>query len=170
MHAENTPLSPAQNSTIQLDPHRLEELVGNVVEQVTRKMARVDLCQAKDAPDQNSDTYSVWTTIESPYHLRLLVCAEQSFLRRCMENMLGESSSDPADLEDCTMEFFNVLCGRLVGEIFQESHAGAWFPIPNFAHSFYTDAIGAGQSGSLVCFISDRREHMAVFFSTEKSA
>ena len=52
-------------------------------------------------------------------------------------NSFHEDSVSPEDLEEFTKEYFNVLCGRIAGSMFQATKVPAHFGPPVFYHGRY---------------------------------
>lgn len=118
--------------TVALTPTVFRELACMVTKKTMQDMAKIDLSLASEPPTSCEDLCAVYTSFNGGYSLRLVFCAERTLLRRLTENMMGEVSTDPEDLEEYTKEYFNVLCGRLAGEIFHTTRLGARFHAPLF--------------------------------------
>lgn len=52
-------------------------------------------------------------------------------------NSFQEASVTPEDLEEFSKEYFNVLCGKVAGAMFQATRIPAHFGPPSFCHGRY---------------------------------
>ena len=68
----------------------------------------------------------------------------------------------PDDLEEYSKEFFNILCGRIVGEICQANNAHVTFHPPSFTEDPSVLSEFYGNPSALICFTSDQNENVIV--------
>lgn len=114
-----------------MHPAWLLQTADALVCQLMEECAGIRLAQqeASQALEQFAEVY---TEVDGTYHALLTFRAEWPLFRQLTENMLGEPISEPDDVEEYTKEFFNVLCGRLVSEIFILTKSPARFYPPCF--------------------------------------
>ena len=141
---------------------RVQELIHSVTVRITQQVAQINLQIGEHPPHPKGDLCAVYTTIEGTYHARLVLCAERLFLQRMTENMLGDPMHYPDDLEEYSKEFFNILCGRIVGEICQANNAHVTFHPPSFTEDPSVLSEFYGNPGALICFTSDQNENVIV--------
>ena len=151
------------NYECSLTPELFRQLTEDITQKITLDVAQIDLRLSDHQPNPDDDLCTVYTSVAGGYKTRLVMCAQRKFLHRLTENMMGEPSSDPDDLEEYTKEFFNVLCGRLVGEIFRTTHLGASFHPPLFSEGNYDTLFKQGdQPEEVIYFTSRESEDMAM--------
>ncbi|RGE68939.1 chemotaxis protein CheX [Anaerotruncus colihominis] len=117
-----------------LDEHALEELIHRTVVDITRQIAKIDLRLCSQDPDPANELCTLRTTIDGDYHTELVLHADRALLHRLTENMMEAKTTDPEDMEEYSKEFFNVLCGHIVSEIFRRTKLPARFHTPCFAY------------------------------------
>ena len=110
-----------------LDEHALVELIHRTVVDITRQIAKIDLRLCSQDPDPANELCTLHTTIDGDYHTELVLHADRALLHRLTENMMEAKTTDPEDMEEYSKEFFNVLCGHIVSEIFRRTKLPARF-------------------------------------------
>ena len=88
----------------------------------------------------------------------LTLCADTSLLTRMARNSFHEDEVDSEDLEEFTKEYFNVLCGKIAGAMFQATQIPAHFGPPTFYHGRYEPE---GQEVQFVLTYSDEHREGA---------
>ena len=151
------------NYECSLTPELFRQLTEDITQKITLDVAQIDLRLSDHQPNPDDDLCTVYTSVAGGYKTRLVMCAQRKFLHRLTENMMGEPSSDPDDLEEYTKEYFNVLCGRLVGEIYRVTKRGAKFH-PPFFHEGHYSLIPPASDNELesICFTNPKSEHLMV--------
>ena len=146
-----------------LTPVQLHELICDMTQKITQNVAHIDLTLCDMEPDPHRDLCSVYTTLSGGFSTRFVLCGERTFFHRLTENILGHPTDDPEDLEEYTKEYFNVLCGRLVGEIYRVTKRGAKFH-PPFFHEGHYSLIPPASDNELesICFTNPKSEHLMV--------
>lgn len=69
---------------------------------------------------------TVYGFVDGEYRMQLWFRAEPRIFGRIAGNMMGKSPQQQ-DIQDYAEEFFNVLCGRFVSEIYQTTQMKARF-------------------------------------------
>lgn len=141
---------------------RVQALIHSVTVRITQQVAQINLQIGETPPYPEGDLCAVYTTIDGTYHARLILCAERLFLQRMTENMPGSSMHHSDDLEEYSKEFFNILCGRIVGEICQANNAHATFQPPRFTDDPSILSGSYRKPSALICFTSDRNEKVVI--------
>ena len=116
------------NST--LTQEELERILNQAVQDVTERTAGVRLHQEDMPPGE--DMCTVQITFDKGFHTSLTLCADTSLLYRMACNSFHEEMLEPEDLEEFSKEYFNVLCGRRAGAMFQATQVPAHFNPPAF--------------------------------------
>ena len=88
---------------------------------IMRQMSGIEL-SLDPVPHTDDDMAGldvVYGHVTGKHPMHLLFCAKIGFFTRMARNMLGEDPEDEEEAKDYAMEFFNVLCGRFVSEIYE---------------------------------------------------
>ena len=118
-----------------MSKEELEKLLDQAVQDVTERTAGVCLHQGTQSPGE--DLCTVQITFDKGFHTSLTLCADTSLLYRMACNTFHEELLEPEDLEEFGKEYFNVLCGRIAGAMFQATQIPAHFNPPVFYHGRY---------------------------------
>ncbi len=135
---------------------RLEQILDQALLNVTEQTAGVRLNQG-DQP-LGKDLCTVHITFDRGFSTSLTLCADTSLLSRMARNTFHEDEVPPEDLEDFTKEYFNVLCGKIAGAMFQATQIAAHFSPPTFYHGRYEPE---GQEVQFVLTYSDEHSEGA---------
>ncbi len=129
---------------------RLEQILDQALQDVTERTAGVRLNQGDQPPGE--DLCTVHITFDKGFSTSLTLCADTSLLSRMARNSFHEEELEPDDLEEFTKEYFNVLCGKIAGAMFQATQVPAHFSPPTFYHGRYEPE---GQEVQFVLTYSD---------------
>ena len=113
----------------------LEQILDQALQDVTERTAGVRLHQG-DQP-LGEDLCTVHITFDKGFDTSLTLCADTSLLARMARNSFHEDAVTPEDVEEFSKEYFNVLCGKIVGAMFQATQVSAHFGTPVFYHGRY---------------------------------
>ena len=118
-----------------MEKEALAQILDQAVQDVTECTAGVRLHQGEQSPGE--DLCTVQITFDRGFHTSLTLCADTSLLYRMACNTFHEELLEPEDLEEFGKEYFNVLCGRIAGAMFQATQIPAHFNPPVFYHGRY---------------------------------
>lgn len=135
---------------------RLEQILDQALQDVTERTAGVRLNQGEQPPGE--DLCTVHITFDRGFSTSLTLCADTSLLSRMACNSFHETEVDAEDLEEFTKEYFNVLCGKIAGAMFQATQIPAHFSPPTFYHGRYEPE---GQEVQFVLTYSDEHSEGA---------
>lgn len=143
---------------------QLCSIINSEMQSYLRQLGVSEMQSPEPGACENIDPCTVYTITGGDYQIRLVFCAERALLRRIAEGMLGESTEDPEDIRECAMEFFNVVCGRIVAAIFRETRTRARFHCPDFKEGWYIPGKVSSDDNDMVayCYLSIR-DGAAVF-------
>lgn len=113
----------------------LEQILDQAVQDVTERTAGVRLYHRDQLPGE--DLCTVQITFDKGFHTSLTLCADTGLLYRMARNSFHEESVSPEDLEEFSKEYFNVLCGRIAGSMYQATRVPAHFDPPVFYRGRY---------------------------------
>lgn len=129
---------------------KLERILDQALQDVTERTAGVRLNQG-DQP-LGEDLCTVYISFDKGFSTSLTLCADTNLLARMARNSFHEEYLAPEDLEEFSKEYFNVLCGKIAGAMFQATQISAHFSPPKFYHGRYEPA---GQEVQFVLTYSD---------------
>ena len=139
-----------------LTKEKLEQILDQALQDVTEQTAGVRLNQGDQPPGE--DLCTVHITFDKGFSTSLTLCADTSLLTRMARNSFHEDEVDSEDLEEFTKEYFNVLCGKIAGAMFQATQIPAHFGPPTFYHGRYEPE---GQEVQFVLTYSDEHREGA---------
>lgn len=131
----------------------LERILDQALQAVTERTAGVRLHQG-DQP-LGEDLCTVHITFDKGFGTSLTLCADTNLLVRMARNSFHEDTVTPEDVEEFSKEYLNVLCGKIVGAMYQETRISAHFGMPVFYHGRYEPE---GQEAQFVLTYSDEQK------------
>lgn len=133
----------------------LKEIFDQTTRSVTEQAAGIILNQGDDLPA--GELYTVYTTFERGFDMRVAFCAEAALLIRLTKYMMQADEVTRQDMEDFTKEYFNMLCGQIASRLFQVTKVASRFGIPCFCQGRYVP----GDEGEhfVISYISDGNEN-----------
>lgn len=112
-----------------MSQERMEQIFDQVTREVTQRTAGVCL---HGGGSPSGELCTVYTTFQKGCWVGLSMCAERSLFARLAQGMLPGGQVSERDMEDFTKEYFNVLCGRIISEMYLETKAASRFEQPVF--------------------------------------
>ena len=134
----------------------LERILDQALQDVTERTAGVRLHQGNQPLGE--DLCTVHITFDKGFGTSLTLCADTSLLARMARNSFHEEAVTPEDLEEFSKEYFNVLCGTIVGAMFQATQVPAHFGAPVFYHGRYEPE---GQEAQFILTYADEQREGA---------
>lgn len=113
----------------------LARVFDQVTREVTENMAGIYLYEGEVSPGE--DICTVYAMFERGFRSSLSLCVDTSMFTRLTQNLMRTKDVTPQDVEDFTKEYFNVLCGKIAGKMFQATKVASRFSIPAFFHGRY---------------------------------
>lgn len=113
----------------------LEQILDQALQDVTERTAGVRLYQGNQPLGE--DLCTVHITFDKGFDTSLTLCADTALLVRMARNSFHEEAVSQEDLEEFSKEYFNVLCGKVVGAMFRATQVSAHFGAPVFYHGRY---------------------------------
>ena len=101
----------------------LEQILDQALQDVTERTAGVRLHQGEQPLGE--DLCTVHITFDKGFGTSLTLCADTSLLARMARNSFHEDAVTPEDVEEFSKEYFNVLCGKIVGAMFRATQVSA---------------------------------------------
>ena len=134
----------------------LERILDQALQDVTERTAGVRLHQGNQPLGE--DLCTVHITFDKGFGTSLTLCADTSLLARMARNSFHEEAVTPEDGEEFSKEYFNVLCGKIVGAMFQATQVPAHFGAPVFYHGRYEPE---GQEAQFILTYADEQREGA---------
>ena len=113
----------------------LARILDQALQDITEQTAGVRLHQG--GQPLGEDLCTVHLTLDTGFSTSLTLCADTSLLARMASNSVHEEAVTPEDLEEFSKEYFNVLCGKVTGAMFQATQIPAHFGQPVFYRGRY---------------------------------
>ena len=139
-----------------MEQQKLEEMLDRAVREVTRRTAGVELFKTQEPP--SGDLCTVYITFKNGFQSSLTLWGNISLLARMARNSFHEDAVTPEDVEEFSKEYFNVLCGKIVGAMFRATQVSAHFGTPVFYHGRYEPE---GQEAQFILTYSDEHREGA---------
>ena len=92
--------------------------------------------------------------------LKVQFFADRALFYRLTQNMLGDHPSEE-DIEDYAIEFFNILCGRFLSEIVNQTHISARLMPIRYELPAEETTPETDESMCTLNFVSDKQEQVA---------
>ena len=109
---------------------KLQEVFDRITREVTAESVGIELKQGETPPGE--DLCTVHITFKKGFHSGLSLSADSAMLTRLTQSFLQEEEITDQDVEDVTKEYFNILCGRIAGALFQATKIASRFSVPDF--------------------------------------
>ena len=143
-----------------LSPGELREFLDRVTREITREagVALTSTEHAREAPEDG--LYTVYTTFNRGVDSSLSLCAGMSLFVRLARSILRTDRLTPQDVEDVAKEYFNVLCGHVLAQLYPVTRTPARFNVPAFCRGRH---VMEGFLADIVLnFTDDRQEWVQV--------
>lgn len=133
-----------------------EELLCEIMGQ----MSGIELEKASNVPEHfdQAQLGIVWGETTGDFNIRMCLKAEQALFVRLARNMIGAPPRDQEEVEEYATEFFNIICGRFVSELYTLTGQSARFLPTIYEHPPGTRELHSGNPVNTVKFISDGNE------------
>lgn len=105
-------------------------IIDDIIRDVTFKVANLDLCGYDRACISPESQIALVTTVTGHYEGNIVFLSGNHVIRGISENMKHEQITQQSELELYTVEYFNILCGRIITAICNRSNLSARFNIP----------------------------------------
>ena len=120
------------------------EISDRVMKNITGRM--IDLRQCGQDITLSNNICTVHTTFEGGFTGTLVLYADTALMARLAQQVLQTDEVSPQDIEDFAREYFNVICGQIVANLFRTAHISSRFHIPSFCVGKFVSAEnGSGQ-------------------------
>lgn len=139
----------------------LRSVLNHSIQDITTRFAGIQLLEQDTS--LSSDVCTVHTTWEGGHRATLVLRADRALLTRLTQAIMHAEAVTPKDIEDVSTEYFNIICGRIAGRLFQTAHISSRFQIPRFyLGSYLPDEDSACRY--VLNYTSDQRESVQLVF------
>lgn len=139
-----------------LSREELRALLDRVARDITHE-AGVTLCPLDSGrPEPEDAPYTVYTTFNRGVNSSLSLCAGMSLFIRLARNITQMEEITPQDAEDVAKEYFNVLCGHVLAQLFPVTRVPARFSVPSFCRGRHR--MEGFSENIILNYTSDRQE------------
>lgn len=152
----------------QFNPAWVLRMADILVYEILDQMAGIQIRNSTANEAGTTDMSTVYGFVDGEYRMQLQFRADPRMFGRFAENMMGKPPQEE-DIRDYAEEFFNVLCGRFVSEIYRATQMKA-----RFFPTRYGEPCKAlrEEEPELSCtryFVSEEREHAEFSWSVALS-
>ena len=142
----------------------VSELAEELICEIIKQMSGIDLKGVPNADDTFASKRlgAVYGETTGDFILRMQLKAEEQLFIRLAENMAGASVEERIEMEEYATEFFNIICGRFVSELYNLTGQSARFLPTIYERQSEMTELDERSGRNTVTFISDRNE-AAVF-------
>ena len=141
--------------------HDLRSVLNHSMQDITTRFAGIQLLEQDTS--LSNDVCTVHTTWEGGHRATLVLRADRSLLTRLAQAIMHAEAVTAQDIEDVSTEYFNIICGRIAGRLFQTAHISSRFQIPRFYPGSYLPDEDCGCRCELN-YISDQQESVQLVF------
>lgn len=111
----------------------IEELMDEVVKDVTKKMAGIDLERANtDVLPSDGKVSALIAEVSGTDGFTLVYNAEDALLWEIAQNMKHRPVEDMDEVGEYTREYFNVICGHVISRLNRKTQSSLRFAIPQY--------------------------------------
>ena len=147
-----------------INEHWVSELAEELICEIIQQMSGIDL---KGVPNTENlcpsqDLGAVYGETVGDFNLQMQFKAEEPFFMRLAQNMTGYPIENREEMEEYATEFFNIICGRFVSELYNLTGQSARFLPTVYQRQPNITALDNGDGCNTVTFNSDHDE-AAVF-------
>lgn len=96
-----------------------------LVREITQEMCGIDLRGVPPSHRQvlaGPHTDTVFGLVDGEHPIQVRFRAEPSLFFRVARNMIGGEPEDGEEVREYAMEYFNILCGRFLSELYRMAH------------------------------------------------
>lgn len=150
------------------DCNWVNQMAGTLVCEIIDLMAGIQLRNhpACGEAAKERDIDAIYGFVEGDVPMKLRFLAEPRMLSRLARNMLG-SEPEKGEAQEYAMEFFNILCGRFISELYKATETTTRFFPTRYEALPNPTGLGGDTSLSTVYFISDEEELAAFSWTAE---
>ena len=145
---------------------RLTEIFDQVVRDITRREAGI--CLAPGEAEPSGEVFTVYAVFERGFDTCLSMSAEAAMFVRLTRGMMQREDVTDRDVEDFTKEYFNVLCGHIVAQLYRETKVPARFSPPSFRAGRYIPEDHLRHI--VLTYAGDRNEHVQLIHLAPRPA
>lgn len=143
-----------------IDQAWVSQLAGTLLCEIMYQMSGITLAEVGRLPTdfhQRQVGIVCGRTI-GEYTIHMWLVAEEALFRRMAERMIGAPPRDQSEIEEYATEFFNVICGRFVSELYYLYGSSARFLPTTYTHPQDAGEMCARDRLNTVKLVSDGDE------------
>jgi hypothetical protein len=111
----------------------IQELMDEVVKDITKRMAGIDLERAStDALPSDGKVSALIAEVSGTDGFTLVYNAEDALLREIAQKMKRKPVEDMDEVGEYTREYFNVICGHVISQLNRKTQSTLRFALPQY--------------------------------------
>ena len=114
----------------------IPKILDRVMQNISSHVIDIRLCD-QPRPLTDDQICTIHTKFEGGYCGILVLYTDMELLLRLVRDLIPENEISPQDVEDFAKEYFNVICGQIVSQLFEATHIASRFHIPTFCRGKY---------------------------------
>lgn len=126
--------------------------------EIMEKMSGIHLEHAPPPEEANRTMDAVLGVMDGTYPMKLQFRAEPSLFCRLARNIMGEEPQDAQEIQEYATEFFNVLCGRFISELYYATQSPVRLYPPQYKTAPHVTSLEGLGTLSTLCFLSEQGE------------
>ena len=106
----------------------VEQMAESLVYEIVEQMSGIVLRRSEpwERLSEGMEIDMITGRVSGDFQIELHFCAQRALLIRLTKNMVGYEP-DEEEAQEYAMEFFNILCGRFISELYKASKTSARF-------------------------------------------
>lgn len=114
----------------------MKEIMDECMVQVARQMLSLELKPVDGSLDDLKEYNLVIASIKGSYEMTMVMAAEKSLFRMIAEHM-SRGRATECDISEYAIEYFNVLCGRIISIFNRRMKTAYRFKVPVYKEDLY---------------------------------
>ena len=121
----------------------VEEILDSSVRDISRRVGKLEVIDSQKGSVRDLESpYTDCVVTTGEMQEVLSFCADGQVMEAMARNMMHGAEVDEKDIEYCAMEFFNILCGRMISTINRTYNTRVKFSVPSIRKGSCSDDAG----------------------------
>lgn len=109
----------------------ISQIVDECTLDISKRVAKIDVAIKQDDIIYEAEKpFTLYVTTSGDYNMIVSLCMDKSILETITKNMKHCSSVSDEDISICVIEYFNILCGRIISSVNKQLSLKSYFSIP----------------------------------------
>ena len=137
----------------------VEQMAESLVYEIVEQMSGIVLRRSEpwERLSEGMEIDMITGYVSGDFQIKLLCFAQRALFMRLTKNMVGYEP-DEEEAQEYAMEFFNILCGRFISELYKASKTSARFFPTEYDRTPDRGMPGQNAEDKTVYLISEQQE------------